>query len=102
MESQAQLSQQHRPQPSNFKIPKRRGAWTPAYVSTEQQLHGVNYNRGSASGRGLRATGGDQQHWRLKKKNDRDRNTLTTGNSLRVHRSRVVHSRQNLEANQSN
>jgi len=35
------------PQPSNFKIHKRRGAWTSAYVSTEQQLHGVNYSRGS-------------------------------------------------------
>ena len=35
-------------------------------------------------------------------KNDRDRNTLTTGNSLHVHSSRVVDSRQNLDANQSN
>jgi len=37
-----------------------------AYVSTEQHLHGANYNRGSASGRG--PTGGDQRHWRLMKK----------------------------------
>jgi len=53
----------------------------PAYVSTEQHYHGVNYNRGSASGRG--PTGGGQRHSGLKK-NDRDRNTLDTGNSLRV------------------
>ena len=38
----------------------------------------------------------------VSRKNDRDRNTLTTGNSLRVHSSRVVDSRQNLDANQSN
>ena len=36
------------------------------------------------------------------RKNDRDRNTLDTGNSLRVLSSRVVDSRQNLDANQSN
>jgi len=74
MESQAQPPQQHRSQtPSlqNFNIPKRRGAWAPAYVTTEQHLHGVNYNRGSASGRG--PTRGDQRHWRLKKKKKRQR-----------------------------
>jgi len=70
-----------------------------AYISTEQHLHGVNYNTGSASGRGL--TGAGHRHWRLKI-NDRDRNTLNTGNCLRVHSSRVVDSRQNLDANQSN
>jgi len=72
MESQAQLSQQHRsqtPRLQNFNIPKRHGAWAPAYVSTEQHLHGVNYNRGSSSGR--EPTGGDQRHWRLKKKRQR-------------------------------
>ena len=42
------------------------GAWAPAYVSTEQHLHGVNQNREGASGRG--PTGGEQRHWRLKKK----------------------------------
>ena len=36
------------------------------------------------------------------RKNDRDRSTFITGNSLRVHSSRVVDSRQNLDANQSN
>ena len=44
MESQAQLSQQPRSQtPSlqNFNIPRRHGTWAPAYVSTEQHLHGV-------------------------------------------------------------
>ena len=44
---------------------------------------------------------GSQRHWRLKK-NDRDRNTLITGNRSRVHSSRVVDSRQNLDGNQSN
>ena len=36
------------------------------------------------------------------RKNDRDRSTLITSNSLSVHSSRVVNSRQNLDANQSN
>ena len=76
MESQAQPSQQHRSQtPSlqNFNSPKRRGAWAPAYlrVYTEKHLYGDNYNRGSASGRG--PTGGDQRHWRLKKKRQRQK-----------------------------
>jgi len=34
--------------------------------------------------------------------NDRDRSTLTFGNSWRVHRFQAVDSRQNLGANQSN
>ena len=37
-----------------------------------------------------------------KKKNDRDRVTLTTANSLRVLSFQAIDSRQNLEANQSN
>ena len=37
-----------------------------------------------------------------KKKNDRDRGTLTTANSLRVLSFQAIDSRQNLEANQSN
>ena len=53
------------PRRQAFNIPKRRGAWAPAYVSTEQHLHGFNDNRGSA-GRG--PTGGDQRQWRFKKK----------------------------------
>jgi len=74
MESQAQQSRQRRSYTQsllNFNIPKRRGTWAPAYVSTEQHLHGVNYNRSreNASGRG--PTGGDQRHWRLKKKRQR-------------------------------
>jgi len=36
------------------------------------------------------------------KKNDRDRSTCITGKSLRVQRFRVVDSRQNVDANQSN
>ena len=47
-------------------ITKRRVVWAPAYVSIEQHSYGVNYNRGSASGRG--PTWGGQRHWRLKKK----------------------------------
>ena len=48
---------------------------TPAYVSAEQHFHGVNvnYNRGSASGRG--PTRGGQRHWRLKKKRQRRKHT---------------------------
>jgi len=42
--------------------------WAPAYVSTER---GVNYKRGNASGGG--PTGGDQRHWRLKKKRQRQK-----------------------------
>jgi len=36
------------------------------------------------------------------RKNDRDRSTLITAKSLRVYGFRVVDSRQNLDANQSN
>ena len=76
--------------------------WAPACVSNEQHLHGVKYNRESAIGKGpgLREDRG-QRYWRLKK-NDRDRNTLMTGNSLLVHSLQVVDSRQNSDANQSN
>ena len=63
------------------KLQHSQAAWCTAYVSTEQHLPGINCNRG-------RPTGGDQRHWRLKK-NDRDRSTFITGNSLRVHSSRV-------------
>ena len=68
------------PRRQAFNIPKRRGPWAPAYVSTEQHLHGFNDNRGSASGRG--PTGGDQRQWRLKKKKKttetESRSTLAT------------------------
>jgi len=67
---------------------------------THQHLHVVNYNRGSASGRG--PTGGDYYRIRDSRKNDRDRSTLITGNSLRVQIFQAVDSRQNLSANQSN
>ena len=66
MESQAQLSLAPRLQA--FKISIFQAAW---YLGTKQYLHGVNYNRGSASGRG--PTGGDQRHWRLKKKRQRQK-----------------------------
>jgi len=39
---------------------------------------------------------------KTQERNDRDRNTLNTGNSLRVHTLQAVDSRQNLDANQSN
>ena len=38
---------------------------------------------------------------KTQERNDRDRNTLNTANSLRVHTLQVVDSRQNLDANQS-
>jgi len=89
MESQAQQSQQPRSYTQillKFNIPKRRGAWAPAYVSTEQHLHGVNYN----SERALVAEGLPEETNTIgdSRKNDRDRITLDTGNSLRVHSSR--------------
>ena len=37
-----------------------------------------------------------------RERNDRDRSTLTAGNSLRVHSFQAVESRQNLDSNQSN
>jgi len=52
---------------------------------TEQQLHGVNYNRGSASSKG--PTGGGQRHWRLKKKKKTEtqaRSPLATAYSCTV------------------
>jgi len=66
--------------------PKRRGVWAPAslYVLTEQPLHEVNHNGGSVSGGGVpgkaNGVGGSR--------NDRDRGTLLTDNSLRVHGSK--------------
>jgi len=88
------------PRRQAFKIfPKRPRVWH-GRQPTEQHLSGINYHRGSASGRG--STGGGQRHWRLNNKNDRDRNTLITRNSLRVHSFQVVDSRQNMDANQSN
>jgi len=68
------------------KLQHSQAAWCTAYASTEQHLPGINCNRG-------RPTVGDQRHCRLKK-NDRDRSTFITGNSLCVHSSRVVDSRQ--------
>ena len=95
MEFQAQLSpcQTLLPdgKPSKH-IPKRRGIWAPAYLSTEQHFHGVNYNRGSASQRGLPEKANSIQD---SSKNDRDGNTLTTGHTLRVHGFQVVDSRDN-------
>ena len=74
-------------------IPKPCGVWqwALACMSTQQCLHGVNYNRGSTSGR--EPTGGSQRHWRLKR-NDRDRITLTSGSSWRVHIFQAADSRQ--------
>jgi len=72
MGSQAQLSQQHRsqtPRLQNFNIPKRPGH-QPTYP-TEQQLRGVNYNRGSASSR--RPTGEANAIGNSRKKRQRHR-----------------------------
>ena len=75
----------------HLNIHKRRGAWAPAYVSTEQHL--IALAEGLPEGtNGI----GDSR------KNDRDRSTLITGKSWHVYRFRVVDSRQNLDANQSN
>ena len=56
MESQAQLSPRQnvapKRKPSKL-IPKRRDVWAPANVSTEQHLHGVNYNKGALVADGL-------------------------------------------------
>ena len=84
-------------------FPSRRGVWAPvSYVSPEQRFYGVNYNtEGAPVAKGLPEELG-HRHWRLRQKNDGDRNTLTTGISLRVHNFQAVESRQNLDANQSN
>jgi len=93
IESQAQLSQQHRSHADAMPSILPSGVVPSLYVSTEQ----LNYNRGSTSGLPEETNGtGDSR------KNDRDRSTLSTGSSLRVHSSRVIDSRQNLDANQSN
>ena len=102
MESQAQLLRQLPPCQNVQVAPRRQdfklyfqAAWR---LGTSLRVYRRNYNRGSASSLG--PTG---RHWRLKKKKkDRDRNTLNTANSLRVHSFPVVDSRQNLGANQSN
>ena len=108
-ESQAQLSQQHPPVKNlapwrhSFKLIYKR------MVSGHQPMlcvYRTAFAWSQLQQRQCRQwqrtyTRGDQRHWRLKK-NDRDRNTLTTGNSSRVHSLQVVNSRQNLDANQSN
>ena len=76
MESQAKQQHQHHfsiicqnstPRstsgPQNSLFPSSMAPGHHAYVSTQQHLHGLNYNRGSASGRG--PIGG---HWRLNKR----------------------------------
>jgi len=68
MESQAQLSQQHRPslQTSRFTsgvVPGHQPTCLPNSNCMESTTA-----EGATSGRGPIATGGDQQHWRLKKK----------------------------------
>ena len=100
MESQAKLLQQHRcqtPSLQNFNIPKR---LAPAYVSTEQHLHGVNYNRGSA-GQWQRAyqrrpTPLETQEKRQRQKHAHHWQQLTRAQS------QAVDSQQNLDNNQSN
>ena len=66
MESQAQLSQQHRSQTQslqNFNIPKRRGAWAqPRCLSNRICMESTTAEEAQVP------TGGDQRHWRLKTK----------------------------------
>ena len=107
IESQAQLSQQHSPcqnlasRRHTKLIPKRRDVRAPAYMSADQLLHGVNYNRGSASGRGT--SGGELRHWRLKKKK-RQRQKHAHHWQQFTRDSSQTHdcSRQNFNENQSN
>jgi len=56
----------------------------------------------STTTEGAPVTEGLPEERKKEKKNCRDRKTLTTGNSLRVHSFQPVDSRQNLEANQLN
>ena len=96
---ETELSQQHRSllaKPSKCIIKRR----VSGRVS-EHYLHGVNFNRGSASGGGpKRPTGGGQRHWRHK--------TKTTGTETHSSRATVYACRvswasipgQNLDANQ--
>ena len=81
------------------KLQYTQAAW---YLGTGLRVYRTTFawSRGSASGEDLpvETNGiGDSR-----KKFDRDRITLITGNSSRVPSSRVVDSRQNLDANQSN
>ena len=88
--------------------PRRQASYSRAAVwflgtslrSTEQHLHAESTTtEGAPVAEGLPGKAnaiGDSR------KNDRDTGTLTTGNSLLVHGFRVVNSRQNLDANQSN
>ena len=80
--------------PSKLQYSQAHGAWAPACVSIstlqqkERQQQRAYRKRPTAL--------------ETPEKNDRDTCTLITGNSLSVHISRVVDSRQNLDANQSN
>ena len=81
------------------KLQYSQAAW---YLGTGLRVYRTAFawSRGSVSGEDLpvETNGiGDSR-----KKFDRDRITLITGNSSRVPSSRVVDSRQNLDANQSN
>jgi len=102
MKSQAQLSQHillaktSLPDP---KYSKRVCLGTSPCIRVYGTAFGVNYNRGSASGRGPI---GRPTAILETQENDRDRDTLITVNSLRVTRFWSVDSRQNPDANQSN
>jgi len=100
MESQAQLSQQHNllpdRKPSNFNMPKRR--IVPGHQPTCLQ-HRVNYNRGSARGRGptrRRPTPLETQEKRQRQKHADHWQPFTRAQFP------GVDSRQNLDGNQSN
>jgi len=76
-------------------IPKRRSVWGPAYVSSEQNLK-------STRTEDALVTEGLPEKANGLEKNDRDRSTLITGNSLRVPGFQSIDSRQILDTNQSN
>ena len=65
--------------------------WATAYASTDMES---TTTEGASVAEGLPKAN--------RRKNDRDRSTLLTGNGSRVYRFLVVDSRQNLDANQSN
>ena len=74
------------PEPQAFEVLYSQAAWGLG-TSSAWTVNHDNSVRGSASGRGPTREG--QRHLKPKK-NDRDRNPLITGNSLRVHSLRAV------------
>ena len=100
MESQAQLSKQH----PHIPRPRRQAFETYSALSGVVSGHQPTFLPIMVSTTTETAPGAKARSTALeaKEKNDRDRSTLNTGNSLRVHSLQATDSRQNLDANQSN